>query len=105
MEIIMENQNYNQNDERYFKAKERVEEIKGFYGNLTAYIIVNLMLFVLNLLTTPGHLWFYWPLLGWGIGVLFHGIKVFNYMPFFGKDWEENKIQELIDKEKKDNTI
>ena len=93
----MEN-NY-QEEERYFKARKRVEEIKGFYGNLIAYIVVNIGLMVLNLLTSPGYLWFFWPMLGWGIGVVFHGMKVFNYMPFFGKDWEEQKIKELMDKE------
>lgn len=93
----MEN-NY-QEEERYFKARKRVEEIKGFYGNLIAYVVVNVGLMVLNLLTSPGYLWFFWPMLGWGIGVLFHGMKVFNYMPFFGKDWEEKKIKEFMDKE------
>ncbi|MBP6587362.1 MAG: 2TM domain-containing protein [Flavobacterium sp.] len=93
----MEN-NY-QEEERYFKARKRVEEIKGFYGNLIAYVVVNIGLMVLNLLTSPGYLWFFWPMLGWGIGVLFHGMKVFNYMPFFGKDWEEKKIKEFMDKE------
>ena len=93
----MEN-NY-QEEERYFKARKRVEEIKGFYGNLIAYVVVNIGLMVLNLLTSPGYLWFFWPMLGWGIGVLFHGMKVFNYMPFLGKEWEEKKIKEFMDKE------
>lgn len=95
----MENQY--QNEERYFQAKKRVEEIKGFYGNLTAYIIVNIGLMILNLATSPEYLWFFWPLLGWGIGVFFHGMKVFNYMPFLGKDWEQQKIKELMEKEER----
>jgi hypothetical protein len=98
MEIVMENKY--QNEDRYFKAKKRVEKIKGFYGNLIAYIVVNIGLLAINLLTSPNYLWFFWPLLGWGIGVFFHGMKVFNYMPFLGKDWEENKIKEFIEKEK-----
>lgn len=89
----------NQNEERYNKAKKRIEEIKGFYGNLTAYIVVNIMLFVINMVTSPEHLWFFWPMLGWGIGVAFHGMRVFNYMPFLGKDWEERKMKEFIEKE------
>ena len=88
-----------QEEERYFQAKKRVEEIKGFYGNLIAYIAVNIGLMVINLLTSPEYLWFFWPMLGWGIGVLFHGMKVFNYMPFFGKEWEDKKIKEFMDKE------
>lgn len=90
--------NYNE-EERYYQAKKRVEEIKGFYGNLIAYVVVNLGLMVLNLLTSPNHLWFFWPMLGWGIGVVFHGLKVFNYSPFFNKEWEERKISEYMDKE------
>lgn len=88
-----------QNEERYQKAKKRVEAIKGFYGNLTAYIVVNIGLLVINLVTSPEHLWFFWPMLGWGVGVAFHGIRVYNYMPFLGKDWEERKMKEFMDKE------
>lgn len=91
--------NYHE-DDRYFQAKKRVSEIKGFYGNLVAYILVNIGFFVLNMLTSPKELWFYWPMLGWGIGVLIHGMRAFNYMPFFSKDWEERKIKEYMDKEK-----
>lgn len=72
-------------EERYHQAKKRVDEIKGFYGNLTAYVIVNLALMTINLMTSPEHIWFYWPMLGWGIGVIFHGLRVFNYMPFWVK--------------------
>jgi len=97
MEIVMEKQ-YTE-EERYYKARKRVEEIKGFYGNLVSFIVVNIFLMVLNLTTSPNHLWFFWPLLWWGIGVVFHGLKVFNYMPFFSKDWEEKKIKEFMEKE------
>jgi len=83
--------------ERYYQAKKRVEAIKGFYGNLIAYVIFNGFFLILNLLTSPNELWFYWPLLGWGVGVLFHGMKVFNYSPFLSKDWEERKLKEFIE--------
>ena len=89
-------------EQHYNNAKKRVEEIKGFYGNLASYILVNLGLLALNLWTSPNHLWFYWPLFGWGIGVVIHGLKVFNYMPFFSQDWEEQKIKEFMAKEEKE---
>ncbi|MBC5836616.1 2TM domain-containing protein [Flavobacterium muglaense] len=98
MEIVMENRY--ENDDRYYKARKRVDEIKGFYGNLISYVAVNLGLLVLNLVTSPEYLWFFWPLLGWGLGVLIHGMKVFNFMPFLGKDWEQQKIKEFMEKEK-----
>jgi len=90
-----------QEEERYYQARKRVNEIKGFYGNLVSYVVVNVFLLILNLVTSPDHLWFYWPLLGWGIGVAIHGMKVFNYMPFLGIDWEEQKIKEFMEEEQK----
>jgi len=98
---IMETK-FDNDQSKYFKAQKRVEDIKGFYGNLSSYIVVNIGLAVLNLVTNPNHLWFFYPLIGWGIGVLVHGLSVFNYMPFLGSDWEEKKIQELIRKDKSD---
>lgn len=94
----MENQ-YTE-EERYYNARKRVEEIKGFYGNLIAYIAINIGFIVINVLTSPRHLWFYWPLLWWGIGVVFHGLRVFNYMPFFSSEWEDKKIKEFMENEK-----
>jgi hypothetical protein len=101
MELIMENTN--QEYERYQAARKKVKEIKGFYANLVSYILVISFLTFINLKYTPEHLWFYWPMLGWGIGLLFHGFGVFNLVPFFGNDWEEKKIKELMDKEKQQN--
>jgi hypothetical protein len=98
VELKMEQ--YNEEFERYQKAKKQVEQIKGFYGNLVAYIVVNVFLMIINLLYSPEYLWFFWPMLGWGIGVLFHGMKAFNYSPFLGKDWEERKLKEFMDQEK-----
>ena len=88
-------------EERYNIAKKRVQEVKGFYGNLTAYIVVNVFLMIVNLVTSPEHLWFYWPMLGWGIGVLFHGLRVINRVPFLGKDWEERKMKEFMEEEER----
>ncbi|MDR6846098.1 2TM domain-containing protein [Flavobacterium granuli] len=92
-------------EERYDRARKRMVEIKGFYENLRSYIMVNFLLIAINLITSPNHLWFYWPLLWWGAGVVFHGLKVFNYMPFFGKDWEERKIKEFMEKEEQTKKI
>ncbi|MCK4420581.1 2TM domain-containing protein [candidate division WOR-3 bacterium] len=86
-------------NERYRRAKERVEEIKSFYSHLFVYIIVNLALFLINILTAPDSLWFYWPLFGWGIGLLIHGFTVFGTKRLL-RDWEERKIEELMGEDK-----
>ena len=46
-------ENIKQNNERYYSAKKQVEEIKGFYGNLISYIVVNIGLVIVNLMTSP----------------------------------------------------
>lgn len=91
---------YTENETRYYKAQKKVEEIKGFYGNLFSYVVVIAGLAVLNLTTSPGHLWFLYPAFGWGLGVALHGMSVFNFMPFLGNNWEERKIKELMEREK-----
>lgn len=83
-------------DKRYEKAKERVEAIKGFYGNLVAYLIVIPILMYINYRTTS-FAWFIFPALGWGFGLVGHGLQAFGYNPFFGRSWEERKIKEYME--------
>ena len=87
--------NYSENS-AYNKAKQQVERLKGFYGNLTSYCIVIPLLVFINLYTDSRYLWFFWPMAGWGVGLLFHGLGVFG----FTINWEERKIQELMNKNK-----
>ncbi len=83
----------------YMKAKKRVEEIKNFYSNLLSYCLVIPFLIFINYKTFWGFQWFWFPMLGWGMGLTFHGFSVFGY----GKSWEERKIQEILDKEASSN--
>ena len=90
------------NDERYEKAKKRVEELKKFYGNLVTYGVINVILIIINLVTSPGSLWFYWVTIFWGIAILLHASKVFILKgKFLGEEWEERKIKEIMEKEGK----
>lgn len=92
---------------KYDSARKKVEQIKGFYGHVLSFVIVNGGLFIFNWVTLPNDLWFdywfYWQLLFWGIGLAIHGMFVFNVFSFFGKKWEEEKINELISKDKEQN--
>ena len=85
-------------EERYKRAKARVEELKEFYEHLTIYIGVNITLVIINLVTSPNALWFYWVTVFWGIGIIWHAIDVYGKL---GKKWEEKKIKELMEKEER----
>ena len=80
----------------YVRAVERVEKLKEFYQNLASYCIVIPFLVFINLYTSPQFHWFWFPMFGWGIGVIFHGLDVYNYNPFLGSNWESKKIKELM---------
>ena len=58
------------------EAVERIKERRGFYVHLGAYFIVNAALFALCAIIGGGYYWPMWTLLGWGIGVAFHGLAV-----------------------------
>ncbi len=86
-------------DEVYLRAKKRVENLKAFYIHLTVYILVNVMLFIINIISDSSKLWFLYPLAGWGIGIVIHGLTTFP-VGIFGKEWEERKIKEYMEKDK-----
>jgi hypothetical protein len=85
-------------DKRYQKAKERVEALKAFYGNLTAYCIVIPVLAYLNYISTNWP-WVIFPAVGWGFGLLVHGMEAYGYNPLWGKRWEEKKLRELMERD------
>jgi hypothetical protein len=91
----------NEEATKYQRAQKRVEALKGFYIHLGVYLIVNLFLFLLNIITSPDNLWFYWVLLGWGIAVVAHAFSVFGSGRLLGADWEEKKIKEIMEDEDK----
>ena len=85
-------------DQKYLRAKKRVQLLKSFYIHLTVYVLVNMMLFFINLMSDAGNWWFLYPLLGWGIGLAVHAISTFGF-GLFSDDWEERKIKKYMDKE------
>lgn len=50
----------------------------SFRTHLTVFLVTGLFLFSLNLLTSPGDLWFYWPLFFWGWAVAIHALVTYG---------------------------
>ncbi|KFC24268.1 2TM domain-containing protein [Chryseobacterium sp. FH1] len=100
MEIIND-----KNEITYLEAKKKVKKLKGFYSHLTIYVLVNLLIVFMNIQDLkPGESYFQYKnfitLFFWGIGLLAHALSVFVPQFVLGKNWEERKIRELMDKEK-----
>jgi transcriptional regulator with XRE-family HTH domain len=77
---------------------DQVRAIKGFYSHLMTYAMVIGLLFVINLFTSPDYIWAFWPALGWGIGVVNHGLSAFEVFDFFGAKWEKRQIEKRLGK-------
>ena len=84
----------------YYRAKKRVEELKGFYGNLISYCCVIPIIVFINLKFSPQFHWFWFSAGGWGFGLIMHAFKVFGISP----NWEEKKIQEILNKSDNNKT-
>jgi 2TM domain len=63
--------------DEFARAKGAARAKMAFYVHLAVYLVVNALLIAINLLTSAGHLWSRWPLLGWGIGVVVHAVVAF----------------------------
>jgi len=66
------------NQADFARAKKVVNARIGFYIHLTVYLVVNALLIFINLATSSERLWFQWPLLGWGLGILAHAAVTFG---------------------------
>lgn len=94
-------QNDFEREDAYLRAQKKVKSLVGFYWHLASYVIVNI--FIILLITmNGGRFWSFGTFATaffWGIGLLFHFIGVFGPDFIFGKDWEQRKIKEFMDKD------
>jgi uncharacterized integral membrane protein len=102
MEII------NKDQIQYEEAVKKVKKLKGFYTHAIVYVVINIMVVIANVQNyESGESYFqfktFMTAFFWGIGLLAHGMATF--VPYFilGKDWEERKIKELMEKERNAN--
>ena len=66
------------NQNAYNKAKRRVEEKFGFYRHLSIYLAVCILLTIINLSTSMQYFWVKWPIVGWGLALFIHGMRVLS---------------------------
>jgi hypothetical protein len=93
-------------DQRYLRAKKRVDKLKGYYSHLLAYVIINIIISFFKIKSDvnggdtleeallDGDNYSLW--LWWGIGIAFHTYGMFGARLFMSKDWEARKIKEYM---------
>ena len=90
-------------DDSYVRARKRVEEIKEFYYSLISYCLVIPFLIFIWFRYTPNTIqWFWFPMLGWGMGLTFHAYKVYVNDGVLGKSWEQRKIEKFMREEEEE---
>jgi len=100
---VMKTRTKEQFDDSYVRARKHVEEVKEFYYSLISYVIVIPFLAFINYWTFWEYQWFWWPMFGWGIGLLFHAYKVYVNDGMFGRNWERRKIEEFMREDEENN--
>ncbi len=96
-------ENDNLETQKYLRVQKRVRAISGFYRHLAMYVLINLFLITLKYVNLDeGEEFFRFSTFStavyWGIGLAFHAVGVFGGYLFLGKDWEQRKIAELMEK-------
>ncbi len=92
----MDAQIIQRDDPEYLAARKHVKALRGFYNHLASYLAVNGFFVIMNLLVSPHQWWAQGLAIGWGFGLLAHGISVFVSDELLGPQWEEKKVRELM---------
>ncbi len=101
--IIPEHLKTAEERQKYLRAVNRMKEIKSFYKHLSVYVIVNLFIIVAKLVKHESQDFHFGSLpVLWGIAILIHAGTVFLPGFFLGKNWEEDKIRNLMNQYKDD---
>lgn len=91
----MDNKYGKMNEEELYKlAQKRVHEKRDFISHLATYIVVCTALGIFNYFFLGGYLWFKWVVFGWGIGIVSHGISLFNTLRY-NVDAVEREMEKL----------
>ena len=72
-------------------ARKRAGAKLGWYVHLTVYLLVNALLFVIASQGAGNRQWSIYPALGWGLGLVLHGVSVF--MLGTGGSFRESLVQ------------
>ncbi|WP_100612418.1 histidine kinase [Confluentibacter lentus] len=97
--IMRTQQSESRMEDSYIRARNHVEELKNFYYSLISYVFVIPFLIYINYRTYWGFQWFWFPMLGWGLGLSIQAFRVYVSDKFLGSNWEKRKIEQFMRQE------
>jgi hypothetical protein len=72
-------------------ARRRAGAKMGWYIHAIVYLLVNALIFSLSRYAFGQRPWSVFPVLGWGVGLVLHGVSVF--LLGAGSPWRERMVQ------------
>jgi hypothetical protein len=78
------------------EAHRWVRRKRIFYTVVGIYLALSVMWFAIDLLDDSSGYWFYWPMLGTGLGVAVTGIVLGGVGGLFGADWERRQVEKFL---------
>jgi 2TM domain len=90
-----------EDDSRYRAARQKAEARQGLYIHTTVYLLVNLSLFLVNLVTHSqgGGWWFFWPAIWWGVLLAIHAATV--VFGVFSPEWKDREAERILERERR----
>ena len=82
----------------YDAARRYVARLRRVYRNSILYVVILLGLFVVNALTSTQYWWVKWPALGLAVAVVVQASGLFMSESWLGKEWEQRKIKEILER-------
>lgn len=85
-------------EQDYLRAEKIVAEKVGFLRHAVVYVLVNVVLLAVNLVTSSEFLWFLLVLGGWGVFLLAHFLSVFVFRGERFELWRRREIEKEMEK-------
>lgn len=97
--------------QKYLRAKKRMDELRKFYKHVAIYVLVNIFIsgFKIREYLGDGYTWeetlskldVYVVWIVWGAFVILQAIRTYNTKMILGSEWEERKIREYMNENKR----
>ncbi len=93
----MSDQETHETHELERRVRKHVRAVRGFYTHAAVFVVVILLLAVLDA-ATPGDGQLHLVILAWGVGLAIHWAVVFRRLPWLTREWEDEKVREILDR-------